>query len=271
MIGGECAFPSTEGIMADLITGDMSIDPWLEYYRPHFAPEVFTKICKRIREGNQEQQIHTLREVILGGFLACHGYEPIYEHEYDGQKPEWTIYKHGKLLAIAEVRNWAADAEIENDFRNWLTAAEPGTNTGDSHEVLHGKVKGIRRMIDGHPFVFTYEPDRKSPHFERILNRLYQELHHKFIKYKELAKRLEVSYIVGFVPQFIAGWLIQPQDVLNTLHGDDSKLFENFPEVSGVYCYIDGDPAGSYFMRYEPNPFAIKPLLNMPVGNPRPF
>jgi hypothetical protein len=206
---------------------------------------------------------------MLGGFLGRHGYEVEYERVYRDptlgeQKPEWSISKDGKLYAIAEVRNWHADMGIEEDLREWMSTPATGT----SPEMLVGKkIKGMRVKVGDQSWVFPDMPSRGTPEFDRILKRLYDELQGKFGKYKDLANRLDVPYIVGLAVQFVAGGMINQQDVLDALFSDESKLFENHPEVSGLYHYADGN---GYILRYVANPFGIRPLENMPEGWPRP-
>jgi hypothetical protein len=252
--------------MADPITGDESIDHWLEYYRSRFSPKDFAKICSQMvdLEGNRNQQLHKLREVMLGGFLACHGYAVEFERKHGHQRPEWTISQDGQLAAIVEVRNWHADIGIEDDIRGAMSTPAKGT----APERFQGKsIGGMKVVVSGQPFVFPDLPARGSPHFDLILLRLYQELEGKFGKYKKLANDLNVPYIVGLAVQFVAGGMITQQDVIDTLFGADSKLFENHRHVSGVYCYSDGN---GYYMRYISNPHAARPLQNMPQGSPRP-
>jgi len=94
--------------MSDEIIGDPSIDHWLEYFEPYLSKKDYAKLCRKLSDlkGDRQQQLHKLRELILGGFLGKHGYAVEYERKYGALKPDWTVFKDSKMVAIVEVTNF---------------------------------------------------------------------------------------------------------------------------------------------------------------------
>jgi hypothetical protein len=94
---------------------------------------------------------------------------------------------------------------------------------------------------------------------------VWSALEEKFRKYKDLANKLDIPYIVGFAVELVGAALSEPKDVLDALHNAEYGLFEKYCEVSGLYRFSDSN---GYQMWYEPNPHAVRPLENMPQGSP---
>ncbi len=232
--------------MSEEITGHPAIDVWLKCYKPQLSKKDYAKFCSMLSalKSDEQQLRHKLRELILGGFLAKRGFTVEYEREHYGQTPEWTIFKDSKMIAIAEVRNFHGDIKIENEIRKGGTE---GLTMASGYRVAFGE----------NVFVFAYLPSCRD--------KVWAPLREKFEKYKQLANKLDVPYIVGFAIEYVAAAMIEPKDVLDAVHNEEYGLFKAHPEVSGLYHFADAD---FYQMRYEPNPHASRPLPNMPEGDP---
>jgi hypothetical protein len=248
--------------MPEAITGYPAIDNWLNVYQPDLSACDYARFCGMFRNllSDEQQLRHKLRELIMGGFLAKHGYEVEYEREYDNPAckrstskrskdnkltPEWTISKDRKMVAIVEVTNFHGNIEIENEIRS---GGEHGSITANG--VFHLEIRG-------QSFAFGYFPSSR--------NKVWSALEEKFRKYKDLANKLDIPYIVGFAVELVASALIEPNDVLDAVHNAEYGLFEKYPEVSGLYRFADSN---GYQMWYEPNPHTVRPLENMPQGSP---
>jgi hypothetical protein len=94
---------------------------------------------------------------------------------------------------------------------------------------------------------------------------VWSALEEKFRKYKDLANKLDIPYIVGFAVELVGTALSEPKDVLDAVHSAEYGLFRKYPEVSGLYHFADSN---GYHMWYEPNPYALRPLENMLQGSP---
>jgi hypothetical protein len=218
--------------MCDVITGHPAIDNWLKFYEPNLSARNYAKFCKIFTDlvADEQQLRHKLRELILGGFLAKHGYEVEYERRYGDLEPDWTISKDSKIAAILEVTNFHGKIETENE---------------------------IRKTMGSNQWVFAY--------LSSCGDKVWSALEVKFSKYKSLSNELDVPYIVGLAIEFVAAGMIEPKDVLDAVHNENYGLFKAHPEVSGLYHFADSD---GYIMRYEPNPHALRPLPRMPQGHP---
>jgi hypothetical protein len=76
--------------MNDEITGYPAVDSWANHFLPLIKSRDAARFRKKLvdQKEDPDQLLHTLRELILGGFLAKNGFDVGYEREFDGQTPE---------------------------------------------------------------------------------------------------------------------------------------------------------------------------------------
>jgi hypothetical protein len=94
-------------------------------------------------------------------------------------------------------------------------------------------------------------------------DRFYDRLWSKFSKYKELATKEGVPYIVAVEIEF--GTTVSGDELRDTLFHDEHGLFHLYPEVSGLIYFADGS---GYYINYVANPQALRPFV-VPQGDPR--
>jgi hypothetical protein len=213
------------------ITGYPAIDLWANYFLPRIKSRDAARFRKKLVEqkDDHEQLLHTLRELILGGFLANNGFHLDYEREFDGQTPEWTITdSYSRVIGIVELINFHGDIETE---------------------------KSIKQALKEGRFWVGYQ----APSGDR----LYDRLREKFSKYKELANREAVPYVVAVQIEF--GTSPSGDELHDNLFGKEHGLFSPYPEVSGLIYFADG---AGYYMNYMANPHALR-AFTIPPGNPR--
>jgi hypothetical protein len=189
---------------------------------------------------NEHQAMHTFRELLVGVFMVQQGHLARYEPIIDGLTPDWRFQRDGCGMFIADVVNLHVERDIEAQ---------------------------INQALDqGHAW-FGAIPDQSQ--------RLHSSLWDKAIKYKNLAAKKSVPYVV-----FIFGWttaVVQSQQIEQCLlHAEG--LFRVYPTLSGVYhMYERGnclqDRTAGYRFDYYPNPTATYPagcLANgaLPYGFP---
>jgi hypothetical protein len=217
--------------MSDEITGYPAIDDWVNHFLPHLRTEDQAKFRKKFRQQKDagDQLLHTLRELILGGYLAKKGFKVQYEPNINNQTPEWAIVNPDlKVIAIVELTNFHGDARTEGEIKQALSAG--GLWIG-------------------------YLPPSGG--------KLYDRLREKCAKYKNLANDIDVPYIVAVEIEF--GTTVNGEELSDILNNPEHGLFKLYPEVSGLVVFIDGS---AYYMHYQENPNAMRPF-QIPEGYPR--
>jgi hypothetical protein len=180
----------------------------------------------RNHQHDNRQAMHTLRELILGTYLASKGYTVARNRKIRGKTPDWSIVDNGALTCIVEVRNFhTTDAAINS---------------------------AIHAEIASQPWTFIYQPD----HTER----LHEKLEEKSSKYRDIVAEHDVPYVVALFGAFDAA--VSPDQVDRSLYGDQG-LFQAFPHVSGVLFFHDSK--GFYEFEFHPNPAATRPFA-LPGG-----
>jgi hypothetical protein len=183
--------------------------------------------------------MHTLRELILGGFLAKRGHSVEHARKFvirvDGRDeektPDWTICgPNSEVRCIVELVNFHGDVQFEEALRGRSTIPVP------------------------------------YPTPEDDLRKLYDALEDKCLTYRGLARHLEVPYVIAVELEFRVSGDITPGEVCDLMldTNPDSGLFLRFPEVSGLIHFADSN---GYHMWYEPNPKPRWPIV-MPQGRP---
>jgi hypothetical protein len=156
----------------------------------------FRKKFKEQKE-DEQQAMHTFRELLVGVFMAQQGYHLRYEPKIDGLTPDWHFQHDEWGAGIADVVNLHVERSIEQQIDGAL----------DQGQTWSGAI-----------------PDQSQ--------RLRGRLREKAEKYDNLAAQKSVPYVV-----FIFGWLnavVESQQVEQCLlHADG--LFTEFPTLSGIY------------------------------------
>lgn len=175
---------------------------------------------------DQDQVMHTFRELILGAFLASNGLSVRSEQPVAGKTPDWCILDGEKLRCIIELVNFHPAKATEDELKAHFAAG---------------------RMWAGW----------EQPH----ANRLYSSLHTKCVAYKAVAESEGVPYGVGLYGHFFAD--LDRKELEACLYGEETGLFNSYPEVSGVLFFDDN--AARYRFSYLPNPQAKRPYA-LPEG-----
>ena len=194
-----------------------------------FLSEADAKVfVKRFAEQphDQAQVMHTLRELILGTFLAVRGLNVASNRKIDGKTPDWSVLENGDLKCIIEVVNF--------------------------HTTDAAKASAIDANIAGQAWTFMYQPDHTD--------RMYKSLRAKSSKYRDIVTTHDVPYIPALFAAFDAA--VSPDQVQRSLYGD-TGLFRAYPHVSGVLVF--NDSRGEYDFEFHPNPNALRPF-NLPQG-----
>jgi hypothetical protein len=213
------------GVIAENFTINTAIYRCFE-----FLPEADAKAyVKKFREQphDQEQAMHTLRELILGTILATKGFTVTSKRKINGKTPDWSIVDNCALECIIEVVNF--------------------------HSNDAAKASAIQADIAGQAWTFMWQPD----HTDRI----YDTLREKSSKYRDIVAQHDVPYIPALFAAFDAA--VSPDQIQRSLYGEQG-LFQPFPHVSGVHIFIES--VLTYHFQFHPNPNALRPF-SLPDGS----
>jgi hypothetical protein len=192
---------------------------------------------KKFREqhGDEQQAMHTFRELLAGVFMARQRFTPRYEPQINNQTPDWHFQRDGVGEYFADVMNFHIDNKIEAEQKRALEG--------------EGVCVWCDRM-----------PDNS--------NRLYPSIQTKASKYKNLTLQNGVPFVVIVYGLFTACLL--PHEVEACLWQSDG-LFNGYPTLSGVYhmgehgdCRVDA--GAGYRFDYYANPKASYPAPWLPNG-----
>jgi hypothetical protein len=176
---------------------------------------------------NQIQIMHTFRELVLGAFLSQNRFLVSHNHEIDSKTPDWCILDdHACPQSIIELVNFHPDAETSADI--------------------------VRQIHERGIWSNFIKPNTK---------RLYEAIREKIIKYRSLATKHTIPYVVSVFGDFAA--VVEQDEIDECLFDSDTGLFKLYPEVSGVLYFEES--SGVYFFSYKPNPFASFPM-SIPNG-----
>lgn len=181
---------------------------------------------------DSKQMIHTFMELILGAYLSSKGFEVVYEYRVVSKTPDWCIFdKESAVIGIVELVNFHRDEDTKNEIDRQMQAK-------------------------GHA-IFWLSPDN----LPKNIDRLYEGIKEKMVKYLDLAQGLRVPYVVAVYPDWQAG--VNFEKLLPCLHNSEDGLFQMYPGVSGV-LYSEGNLERCSF-RYEQNPNALR-SVGLPSG-----
>lgn len=180
----------------------------------------------RQHQNNEEQTRHTLRELMLGGFLAKKGLTVEAERRIGRKTPDWCVLgEDNSVRAIIEMVNFHTDRDRETEIRA---------------NLQEGKVYCI------------WGND--------VTIRMYQELEEKALAYKDESISMGVPYVVSLYGDFLARF--DHDDIRSCLLDGEAPLFSRFTHVSGVIYSADGGGFRFYFLG---NPNARHPI-ELPAG-----
>ncbi len=177
--------------------------------------------------GDKRQLAHTRLELIPGVFGARMGFLPRYEPNMEGQTPDWLfLAQESNAYFFADVLNFHMNQSIERKIEEAMQAGQSwGGDLPASEDRLHWPLK------------------------------------EKAAKYRELADRVSLPFVV-----FIYGWFesfLHPKEVECCLMSSEWGIFKDYPQLSGVYHFDDAVPVGQnpgYHFCFYANPIASRPL-----------
>ena len=192
------------------------------------------KFVKKFKEQphNQNQVMHTFRELILGAYLSSCGFTVDYEREIGLKTPDWTICnKSYETIAIVEM----AYHHIDNKTNKFIV----------------DKLKAGNKAI-------AYFPQCNDPDNSR----LYSTIQDKASIYRDLITELGIPYVVAVFIDFLV--VIDIDELKKLLLSENEPLFNHYSNLSGV-LHFEEDDRGSYKFTYIENPTAIR-MINIPSG-----
>ena len=187
------------------------------------------KFCEQSLD--EDQLMHTFRELILGAYLSSNGFKVRYEHAVNGNTPDWCILDEKVTVSgIVELMNFHVDKATENEIEQQLRA------------------KGL---------AYVWRDQNKDN-----IDRLYRCIWRKAQVYKPLLEKLKVPYVIGVFGEFKAA--IDFDDELRPcLLDEELGLFRLYPEVSGA-LYFD-DKSKGFLFSYVHNPHSLR-KIGLPAG-----
>src|SRR3989304_7921939 len=67
---------------------------------------------------DSDQMMHTLRELVLGAYLASTGIAVRYQAPIDGKTPDWSLFKEGRPAGYIDLLNFHIDKETETQIED---------------------------------------------------------------------------------------------------------------------------------------------------------
>ncbi len=163
-------------------------------------PDDRASFVRKLTTQSLRERFHTYRELLLGAQIRKGGADFRYEQKIDGQTPDWSLLNSGKTVEIIDVvtLHQRHDKEIE------ITASLRAT------ESWNGWI--------------AVPPEH-----------IYRKLNDKAGQYSELARRLQVPYVLAIYGEWLAS--IAPEEVEHVLYKLYDGLFATAPEVPGVIYF----------------------------------
>jgi hypothetical protein len=211
------------------IAGNKSINVVIYRCFEYLPDEDARLFARKFREQshNNEQVMHTFRELLVGGFLGWHGFSVRYNRALDGKTPDWSILDQNSVLqAVVELVNFHADRATESDIERDRAAGLPWVGWMPSH-----------------------------------VSRLYDRIHQKASVYKELVERKSVAYVVAVYSEFTAN--VDISELRECLLSGESGLFHLYPSLSGALFFEER--SGHYPFTYIESPHAAR-KASLPSG-----
>jgi len=187
------------------------------------------RFVKKFREQphDQDQVMHTFRELILGAFLGSKGFKIKYDYTIGTKTPDWCILdKKSVPRCIVELMNFHIDKATEDDIKAQRQA---------------------KRIWVGWP----------GSNYDRLYNCLWD----KACIYRALVDKYQVPYVIAVFGEFTTN--VDPEELQKCLFDEKSGLFELYPAVSGVLYFEEN--IGQYSFTYTRNPNSIREM-ELPSG-----
>ena len=176
---------------------------------------------------DEQQVMHTFRELILGGFLGSNELRVRHEHSVDGKTPDWSIFgPDSDLRGIVELLNFHTDKATEDDIERHRKAGALWSGWMGSNVA-----------------------------------RLYTRIQDKVTVYKELVERSSVPYVVSLFSEFTAN--VDLDEVRECVLSREIGLFSLYPMISGLLFFEE--QSGTYHFTYLQNPDAAREI-SLPSG-----
>lgn len=177
---------------------------------------------------NNVGYLHILRELILGAYLSKNGFCVHYEYKLDSKTPEWCILdKNSSPQCIIELFTFNPDATTS---------------------------KHLAHQIQEQDLTWTYFVNPNT-------NRLYSKIWEKASKYKPIANKHKLSYIISVFSDSIAS--IKQEELDECLFEKEFGIFEKYHEVSGLLFFEN--ILGGYLFSYKENSLSHK-AMNITSG-----
>lgn len=97
------------GVLAGNESINCKIYRCFEFINEDDADRFARKLRSLPATDNQDERMHTFRELILGAYIGSLGYHVVYEQVLSGKTPDWCIVdRDGGTLAILEIVNFNA-------------------------------------------------------------------------------------------------------------------------------------------------------------------
>lgn len=200
------------------IAGNQRINDKIYNCFESILEEDVLKFVKRFREQthDQEQVMHTFRELILGAFLASKGFKVRYGYKVDGKTPDWCLLNNTcSLMGIIEMTNFHVDRLTEN-AQKW-------------------EMQARRIWCD------WMQPNNA---------RLYQRIQEKADTYYQIIRKNNIPYVVSVFGEFSA--CLEIEELRQCLFEDHGGLFKIYSILSGVLFFEE--LGGWYCFQYIQNP-----------------
>ncbi len=202
------------------------------------------KFVRKFREQPHEenQVLHTLRELILGAHLASSGLNVMYDCQIDGKTPDWVILNdESSPEGIVELINFHTDKITEQDIERQLQEPDP------------------QFMIETSAGPVAVASYWQTPNNER----LYQRIKEKSDKYEHLVKKYNIPYVVSVFGEIKAG--VKAEEIHQCLFEDYGGLFKDCPTLTGVLFFKES-ASGTYVFEFTKNPHATTDIV-IPPGS----
>jgi hypothetical protein len=211
------------------ISGNKSVDESIyrcfEYISREDVPRFVTKF---LQQQNNDQAMHTFRELLLGAYLCSNGYNARYEQKVEGKTPDWVILQASlSFQCIVELLNFHIDRKIEVEIEK---------------KFQQGKM-----WVD-------FLPSNNE--------RLYQKLDEKAGSYEMMVTKLGIPYVLAVFGHFFAD--LEKEVVLQCIHEDYGGLFNTHKTLTGVLFFVEAG-GGKYTFEYFEN-LDAKTKFTLPSG-----
>jgi hypothetical protein len=212
------------------IAGNRYINAMIYHCFEYICEEDERKFVKKFHEqpADEDQIMHTFRELILGAYLSSNGFNVRYDYTVSTKTPDWCILDETSAIkGTIELTNFHIDRGTENEIEEQLQA------------------RGIGWVWPG-------------PNDDR----LYHCIWYKAQVYKALIEEYQVPYVIAVFGEFRAA-VDYEEELCPCLLNEEFGLFRLYPEVSGV-LYFEENSRGFLF-NYVHNPNPLRGI-NLPCG-----